>query len=154
MRRHDRETSYEEAVTILRGCPYATVAFHGGGKPPPRAPPTRGWGGGGAPRVVWVFGGGGGSIAVCAVLLAVGRGGRTFAPPVAFGLAGGILGLLCTAKGWGYLFPYALLCLGMRANNPTMELDLAPFLLSALCYTVAFTALSVWLAQKRDAAAE
>ena len=70
------------------------------------------------------------------------------------GLAGGILGLLCTAKGWGYLFPYALLCLGMRANNPTMELDLAPFLLSALCYTVAFTALSVWLAQKRDAAAE
>ena len=33
MRRHDRETSYEEAVTILRGCPYATVAFHGGEYP-------------------------------------------------------------------------------------------------------------------------
>ena len=33
MRRHDRETSYEEAVTILRGCPFATVAFHGGEYP-------------------------------------------------------------------------------------------------------------------------
>ena len=102
----------------------------------------------------WLFCGAVGSISVCAVQLFVSLAVRTFAPPVAFGLAGGILGLLCTAKGWGYLFPYALLCLGMRANNPTMELDLAPFLLSALCYTVAFTALSVWLAQKRDAAAE
>ena len=79
---------------------------------------------------------------------------QTFAPPVVFDLGGGILELLCTVKVWGYLFPYALLCLGMRANNPTMELDLAPFLLSALFYTAAFTALSVWLAQKRDAAAE
>ena len=102
----------------------------------------------------WLFCGAVGSISVCAVQLFVSLAVRTFAPPVAFGLAGSILGLLCTAKGWGYLFPYALLCLGMRANNPTMELDLAPFLLSALCYTVAFTALSVWLAQKRDAAAE
>lgn len=102
----------------------------------------------------WLFCGAVGSISVCAVQLFVSLAVRTFAPPVAFGLAGGILGLLCTAKGWGYLFPYALLCLGMRANNPTMELDLAPFLLSALCYTVAFTALSVWLAQKQDAAAE
>lgn len=33
MRRYDRETSYEEAVEILRGCPYATVAFHGGEYP-------------------------------------------------------------------------------------------------------------------------
>lgn len=29
MRRHDRETSYEDALKILRGCPYVTVAFHG-----------------------------------------------------------------------------------------------------------------------------
>ena len=115
-----------------------------GGRPAPLPPGLPGW----------LFWGGVGGMAVGGVRLFVGRGVRTSAPPVAFGLAGGILGLLCTAKGWGYLFPYALLCLGMRANNPTMELDLAPFLLSALCYTVAFTALSVWLAQKRDAAAE
>ena len=74
------------------------------------------------------------SIVVCVVQLFVSLAVRAFAPPVAFGLAGDILGLLCTAKGWGYLFPYALLCLGMRTNNPTMELDLAPFLLSVLCF--------------------
>ena len=33
MRRHDRETSNEEAVAILRGCKYVTVAFHGGEYP-------------------------------------------------------------------------------------------------------------------------
>ena len=33
MRRSDRETSYEEAVTILRACLYVTVSFHGGEYP-------------------------------------------------------------------------------------------------------------------------
>ena len=50
----------------------------------------------------WLFCGAVGSISVCAVQLFVSLAVRTFAPPVAFGLAGGILGLLCTAKGWGY----------------------------------------------------
>ena len=57
---------------------------------------------------------------------------RAFAPPVAFGLVGGIAGLMVTAQGFGYAFPYSLLCIGMRANNPEMELDFVPFLLSAL----------------------
>ncbi len=47
MRRHDRETSCEEAVTILRGCPYATGAFHGGGNSPFRPLHFRGSGKGG-----------------------------------------------------------------------------------------------------------
>lgn len=33
MRRRDRETSYEEAVAVLRGCKYVTVALHGGEYP-------------------------------------------------------------------------------------------------------------------------
>ena len=33
MRRHDRETSYRDAVAILQGCRYVTIAFHGGEYP-------------------------------------------------------------------------------------------------------------------------
>ena len=79
---------------------------------------------------------------------------RAFAPPVSFGLAGGILGLLFTAQGWGYAFPYSLLCLGMRANNPQMELDLPVFVLSALLYTAGFAFLTLRTLHRRDAAVE
>ena len=42
----------------------------------------------------WLFCGTVGSIAVCVVQLFISLAVRSFAPPVAFGLAGGILGLL------------------------------------------------------------
>lgn len=51
-----------------------------------------------------------------------------FALPVPFGLIGGILGLLVLGQGWGYAFPYSLLSLSMRANNPERTLAPAPFL--------------------------
>ena len=102
----------------------------------------------------WLLCGAVGGVAVCAVQLFLSMAIRAFAPPVAFGLAGGILGLLATAKGWGYAFPYSLLCIGMRANNPLMELDLAPFLLSAAAYTAAFATLAIGFIQRRDVAAE
>ena len=102
----------------------------------------------------WLLCGALGGVSVCAVQLFFSMVFRAFAPPVAFGLVGGILGLMFTAQGWGYAFPYSLLCLGMRANNPQMELDLLPFVLSALLYTAVFALLSLRYLQKRDAAAE
>ena len=91
---------------------------------------------------------------VCAVQLYFSLVIRAFAPPVAFGLIGGIAGLMVTAQGFGYAFPYSLLCIGMRANNPNMELDFAPFLLSAIVYTVVFTLLAVRYLRRHDVAAE
>ena len=102
----------------------------------------------------WLLCGALGGISVCAVQLFFSMVIRAFAPPVAFGLAGGILGLLFTAQGFGYFFPYSLLCIGMRANNPQMELDLLPFVLSVLAYLVLFALLSLWYLKKRDIAAE
>lgn len=102
----------------------------------------------------WLLCGALGGISVCAVQLFFSLVIRAFAPPVAFGLVGGILGLMFTAQGWGYAFPYSLLCLGMRANNPLMKLDLPPFILSALVYIIAFSIFSLWYLQKRDIAAE
>lgn len=102
----------------------------------------------------WLLCGALGGVSVCAVQLFFSLVIRAFAPPVAFGLAGGILGLMFTAQGWGYVFPYSLLCLGMRANNPQMELDLLPFVLSALAYIVIFALLSLGYLKRRDIAAE
>lgn len=102
----------------------------------------------------WLLFGAVGGVSVCAVQLFFSLVIRAFAPPVAFGLAGGIFGLMLTAQGLGYAFPYSLLCLGMRANNPQMDLALPPFLLSALVYTVAFILLSLCYLWQRDAAAE
>ena len=102
----------------------------------------------------WLLCGALGGISVCAAQLFFSMVIRAFAPPVAFGLAGGIVGLLFTAQGFGYAFPYSLLCIGMRANNPQMELDLPPFLLSVLAYLVLFALLSLRYLKKRDIAAE
>lgn len=102
----------------------------------------------------WLLCGTLGGISVCAVQLFFSLVVRAFAPPVAFGLAGGIVGLMFTAQGWGYAFPYSLLCLGMRANNPEMEMDLLPLVLSALIYTTVFAFLALWYLRRRDMAAE
>lgn len=102
----------------------------------------------------WLLCGALGGISVCAVQLFFSLVIRAFAPPVAFGLVGSILGLMFTAQGWGYAFPYSLLCLGMRANNPLMKLDWQPFILSALVYIIAFSLFSLRYLRRRDIAAE
>ena len=102
----------------------------------------------------WLLFGALGGVSVCAIQLFFSMVIRAFAPPVAFGLAGGILGLMVTAQGWGYAFPYSLLYLGMRANNPQMELDLSFFFLSALGYTGVFVLLALGYLRRRDAVAE
>lgn len=102
----------------------------------------------------WLLCGALGGISVCAVQLFFSLVIRAFAPPVAFGLVGGILGLMFTAQGWGYALPYSLLCLGMRANNPLMKLDLPPFILAALVYIIAFSLFSLRYLRRRDIAAE
>ena len=102
----------------------------------------------------WLLCGGLGGMAVCAVQLFLSLLLPAFAIPVAIALVGGIAGLMVTAQGLGLWFPYSLLSLGMRANDPTMELDLVPFLLSALVYTVVATGLSIRFLQRRDVTAE
>ena len=102
----------------------------------------------------WLLYGALGGVSVCAVQLFLSLIIRAFAPPVALGLIGGILGLLFTSKGLGYAFPYSLLCLGMRANNPQMELNPSLFLLSALIYCIVFVLLALRYLQRRDIAAE
>ena len=102
----------------------------------------------------WLLCGALGSIAVCAVQLFLSLWLSSFAIPVALALVGGIIGLLFTSQGWGVYFPYALLSLGMRANNPTLVLNLPQFALSTLLYTVLFATLTIRLLKKRDVKGE
>ena len=101
----------------------------------------------------WLFFGALGGAAVCALQLYLSLVIRAFAIPVAIALVGGIAGLMLTSQGLGYAFPYSLLCLGMRANNPTMVLDLGPFLLGCGVYVLVFFALSVRHLARRDVSA-
>lgn len=94
----------------------------------------------------WFFFGVAGAVAVCCVQLFLSMIIRSFAIPIGIALAGGILGLAATNKGWGLYYPYSLYSIGMRANNPNLELDGAAHLSNALGYMIVFTALSVfWL---------
>lgn len=91
----------------------------------------------------WFLGGILGGIVVCCVQLAVSMMIRSFAIPIGIGLAGGIGGLMITNKGWGLCYPYSLYCMGMRANNPNMELDVKVFIINSIIYIVLLSAISV-----------
>ena len=91
----------------------------------------------------WLAFGALGCTAVCAVQLYLSLAIRAFAPPVAIALVGGIFGLLLTSQGFGAAFPYSLLCLGMRANNPQMALPLPSFLAGCGFYLLLFSLLAV-----------
>lgn len=98
----------------------------------------------------WLLCGALGSVAVCAVQLFLSLLIRSFAIPVALGLLGGIAGLMVTAQGWGLYFPYSLLAVGMRANNPNLELDVGQLALSSGLFTLIFAVLTVYLLASRD----
>ena len=102
----------------------------------------------------WLLCGGLGGMAVCAVQLFLSLLLPSFAIPVAIALVGGIAGLMVTAQGLGLWFPYSLLSLGMRANDPTMELNVAVLFLSSVGYTCLFALLTVLLLKKRDSGGE
>ena len=84
----------------------------------------------------------GGSV-ICCVQLAVSMVIRSFAVPIGIGLVGGIGGLLAANKGLGLWYPYSLYSLGMRANNPQMEIDLRAFTVSCVLYLVLLSGLSI-----------
>lgn len=108
------------------------------------------------PRELWNWLGWGalGGLAVCAVQLLLSLIIRSFAVPVGMGLLGGVVGMLAMAKGWGYSFPYALLPLGMRANDPARLLSPPLFALSCAAYIALFAAAAICVLRRRDVTAD
>lgn len=101
----------------------------------------------------WFFFGTVGAVAICCVQLFFSLIIRSFAIPIGIAMAGGIFGLLITNKGWGLRYPYSLYSVGMRANNPNLEIDMSAHLVNSLTYIFLFTALSILWLRKHEISA-
>ncbi|AFA46886.1 ABC transporter permease [Acetobacterium woodii] len=100
---------------------------------------------------IWLFFGALGGMAVCALQLCLSLVIRSFAVPVGIALMGGIAGLALLSQGYGLYFPYALITLGMRANDPTAPMLVTgiQFLLASVIFTVGFCLFAIaWLKQR------
>lgn len=91
----------------------------------------------------WFLCGALGGIIICCIQLALSMMIRSFAIPIGISLVGGIGSLLATSQGLGLFYPYSLYSLGMRANNPQMEINGKMFVLSCVLYAVLFCRLAV-----------
>jgi len=101
----------------------------------------------------WFLFGALGAVAVCCVQLFLSLIIRSFAVPIGIAMAGGILGLAVTSKEQGLHYPYSLYSIGMRANNPNMELDVSTHLVNSLGYIILFTALSILYLRRHEISA-
>lgn len=85
-----------------------------------------------------------GGIVICGIQLTLSMWIRSFAIPIGIALTGGIGGMLLTNKGLGCFYPYSLYAIGMRANNPNMELPVGQFLSGCIVYILLSCIVSVW----------
>lgn len=97
-----------------------------------------------------------GGVSVVAVQLLVSSLVRSFAAPVGIALAGGVVGLLLTAKGWGLWWPWALMQLASNSNGrgALMPAELAAFAAMAALFTVAASAACTQVVSRAAAASE
>lgn len=101
----------------------------------------------------WFLCGTVGAVVVCCVQLLLSLLIRSFAVPIGIALAGGILGLYMTNHDYGMNYPYSIYCLGMRANNPNMEISTLTLIVNSIGYIAIFAALSVFYLRKHEISA-
>ncbi len=101
----------------------------------------------------WFLCGTVGAVVVCCVQLLLSLLIRSFAVPIGIALAGGILGLYMTNHDYGMNYPYSIYCLGMRANNPNMEISALTLIVNSIGYIAIFAALSVFYLRKHEISA-
>lgn len=94
-----------------------------------------------------------GAVVICCVQLLLSLVIRSFAVPIGIALAGGIFGLYMTNHDCGMNYPYSIYCLGMRANNPNMEINILTLVVNSAGYMIVFAALSVLYLRRREIAA-
>lgn len=101
----------------------------------------------------WFLCGTFGAVVICCVQLLLSVTIRSFAVPIGIALAGGIFGLYMTNHGWGMGYPYSLYCLGMRANNPNMEISIPTLIVNSVGYILIFVLLSVQFLRRHEISA-
>ena len=101
---------------------------------------------------VWLLFGALGGMVVCALQLCLSLVIRSFAVPVGIALMGGIAGLALLSQGYGLYFPYALITLGMRANDPAapMAVSEISFLIACAVFIAGFCLFAITWLKRRD----
>lgn len=101
---------------------------------------------------VWLFFGALGGMVVCALQLCLSLVIRSFAVPVGIALMGGIAGLALLSQGYGLYFPYSLITLGMRANDPASPMSVTgiQFLFASVVFTAGFCLFAIIWLKRRD----
>lgn len=98
---------------------------------------------------LWLIYGMFGAYSICAVQLFLSLIIRNFVLPVILAFIGGILGLVCIAKGIPYALPYSLFPLAMTENNK--NLNVALFLICSCAFIIVFLLLSICYLKQTDA---
>lgn len=75
---------------------------------------------------------------------------HNFVLPIGMGFVLGIVSLLLMTKGKYFLLPYSVMSVGMRANNPTMEIHYGSFLITALIHIVIYTIINIVYLKNAD----
>ena len=96
-----------------------------------------------------------GALAVIAAQLVLAMVIRSFAVPIFLGLLGGITGIFISSKGFGLLWPYSLMQLGMNSNKSadTLAGSYALFAFSGLFWLAVMFALAWLLLRRQDVCA-
>lgn len=97
----------------------------------------------------WLIRGAWGGMGVATLLLLASMVVRSFAVPVAFGLVGGITGLLASNSKYGMYYPFSLMMMGMNSNQYENALggEELQFMIFSTLYIVLFSLCGIrWLA--------
>ncbi len=103
---------------------------------------------------LWMLRGSIGGMGIAALQLVLSMVIRSFAVPIALALIGSILGMLASNGGYGLLWPYALMTMGMNASKSVDALEsMGGFFGSAGVFLTGFVAGGILLLKKRDVVA-
>lgn len=104
----------------------------------------------------WLVRGAAGGCAIIALQLLLSMCIRSFAVPILIALGGSIAGMLASSGGYGLVWPYALMLMGMNANRSQDMLanDILPFAISVAAFTALFFVAANLLLTRRDVRAE
>lgn len=99
----------------------------------------------------WLLRGSLGGMVTAALQLVLSMVIRSFALPIAIALLGSVAGFLMTSSGYGMIWPYSLMMMGMNANKNTDALSSPAGFAAALCvFLVLFISMGIWYLKHKD----
>ncbi len=101
--------------------------------------------------LLWLLRGSLGGMVTAALQLVLSMVIRSFALPIAIALLGSVAGFLMTSGGYGMIWPYSLMMVGMNANKNTDALSSPVGFAAALCvFLVLFISMGIWYLKHKD----